>query len=123
MSDAPETPADEPAAVVPDEPTEVRPPAADLAAGGPPAPAVEPDSDAAIAGATPVTAAPAPEPVVPSAEPAAPAWTPPAPPLDSSASDSSSSGAAAVQDRPELAVAGAFAGGLVLAMILKRLAR
>lgn len=26
-------------------------------------------------------------------------------------------------DRPELAVAGAFAGGLVLALILKRLAR
>jgi hypothetical protein len=31
--------------------------------------------------------------------------------------------AAAVDDRPELAVGGAFAGGLLLALILKRLAR
>jgi hypothetical protein len=30
--------------------------------------------------------------------------------------------AAKVQDRPELAIGGAFAGGLVLALILKRLA-
>ena len=46
----------------------------------------------------------------------APAWTPPAP-----ASDGGSD--AAVANRPEVAVGAAFAGGLALALILKRLAR
>jgi hypothetical protein len=31
--------------------------------------------------------------------------------------------AAKVQERPELAVGGAFAGGMILALVLKRLAR
>jgi hypothetical protein len=43
-------------------------------------------------------------------------WSPPAPPA------SSGGGPAAVaQDRPEIAVGAAFAGGFVLALILKRL--
>ena len=46
----------------------------------------------------------------------APAWTPPTPPSDHGPG-------AVVADRPEIAVGAAFAGGLVLALILKRLAR
>ena len=62
-----------------------------------------------------------PDPVVAvTAAPEPPAWTPPAPPPDGTGM----SGAAAMAtDRPEVAVGAAFAGGLVLAMILKRLAR
>jgi hypothetical protein len=37
--------------------------------------------------------------------------------------DSSGGAAATVNDRPEIAIGGAFAGGFVIAMILKRLAR
>ncbi len=61
----------------------------------------------------------APEPAIP------PAWTSPAPPQETSgASGVGASGVAAVAaDRPEVAVGAAFAGGLVLALILKRLAR
>ncbi len=54
------------------------------------------------------------------------AWTPPPaqplpPPSPSEPSLAASTAAAA--DRPEIAVGAAFAGGFVLAMILKRLAR
>ena len=68
----------------------------------------QPESPATVAG----------EPVV---EPSGtPVWTPPAPPQE----DLGASGAAAVaNDRPEVAVGAAFAGGLVLALIFKRLAR
>ena len=57
-------------------------------------------------------------------EPAVPAWTPPPPPPPASASPSgAASGPAAIaQERPEVAVGAAFAGGFVLALILKRLA-
>ncbi|MGI9184115.1 MAG: hypothetical protein ACR2GZ_03990 [Solirubrobacteraceae bacterium] len=57
--------------------------------------------------------------------PPAPAWTPPAwtPPAADAAPDLTSSAASAVSDRPEIAVGAAFAGGLALALILKRLAR
>lgn len=132
MSDSPEKPVDEPAAVVPDDVTEVRPPAADLASGASPVLPAEPEGDAAIGGATPAPSAEEPvsapavsEPVStpPAPGAAAPTWTPPAPPQDTSSSGASSSPAAVVQDRPEIAVAGAFAGGLVFALILKRLAR
>ena len=122
MSDSPENPVDEPPAVVPDDATEVRPPAADLAAGATPAPPAEPEGDAVLGGATPTPAAQEPAPA-PAATPAAPAWTPPAPPQDTPSGGDLSSPAAVVQDRPEIAVAGAFAGGLVLALLLKRLAR
>jgi hypothetical protein len=44
---------------------------------------------------------------------------PPADPWAGGASQLS----ARVQERPELALSGAFAGGLILALILKRLAR
>jgi hypothetical protein len=44
----------------------------------------------------------------------APSWAPPA---------QDAGPAALVADRPEIAVGGAFAGGLVVALILKRLAR
>ena len=37
--------------------------------------------------------------------------------------DGTGAAAATPQDRPELAVGGAFVGGLVLALILKRLAK
>ena len=50
---------------------------------------------------------------------------PPDPPIPSGppSSPQLSGPAAALNERPELAVGGAFAGGLVLALILKRLAR
>jgi hypothetical protein len=50
----------------------------------------------------------------PPAGDAAPAWTPEA---------DNSGPAAVVADRPEIGVSAAFAGGFVLALILKRLAR
>jgi hypothetical protein len=67
-------------------------------------------------------------------EPPTVAQTAPAPPLQGDAlptdtappwaPESQSSGPAAViNDRPEIAVGAAFAGGLVFALILKRLAR
>ncbi|MDQ6731575.1 MAG: hypothetical protein M3022_15125 [Actinomycetota bacterium] len=53
-----------------------------------------------------------------------PAWTPPDPAAWASEDADAPKGLAAkVQDRPEVAVGAAFAGGLVLALILKRLAR
>ena len=57
-------------------------------------------------------------------QPTAPVWTPPPPPPPASASPSpAASGPAAIaQERPEVAVGAAFAGGFVLALILKRLA-
>jgi len=68
-----------------------------------------------------VPAAPSPEtPTVVDSIPApAPAWTPPEPPPESARATAG----AIVAERPEIAVGGAFAGGLVLALILKRLAR
>jgi hypothetical protein len=101
-------PAHEPAALKPDEPTAVHP--LDAPA--------EPTSPTPASDATP----PAPEPAPSATEPGppAPAWTPPA--ADAS-SASSPSGGSAVAERPEIAVGAAFAGGLVLALILKRLAR
>ena len=54
---------------------------------------------------------------VPVAEPT-PSWSPPA----DAAGVSGGGGAAVFQQRPELAIAGAFAGGFAIAMILKRLA-
>jgi hypothetical protein len=62
--------------------------------------------------AAPVAAAPA-VPTEPAPEP--PVALPPVPP--------GSSAETVASERPEVAVAGAFAGGLVLAMILKRLGR
>ncbi|MGH2867379.1 MAG: hypothetical protein ACRDNK_07405 [Solirubrobacteraceae bacterium] len=59
-------------------------------------------------------------PVEPTSVPPAPAWTPPA---ADATPNSSSSAASAASDRPEIAVGAAFAGGLVLALILKRVAR
>ena len=99
MSDQPESPttpgADEPAPLVPDDATAVNRTAGEPTAAEPAAPEVPPAW-------TP------------------PVWTPPAPPPDIAGA----SGAAAVAaDRPEVAVGAAFAGGLVLALILKRLAR
>lgn len=64
--------------------------------------------------------APAPEPVVPPvSEPIA--TEPPAPP--SEAPSPAAQAAALAAERPEVAVGAAFAGGLVAALILKRLAR
>ena len=82
-----------------------------------PEPATEvteaPAADATPAAAeAPVAAAPA-VPTEPAPEP--PVALPPVPP--------GSSAETVASERPEVAVAGAFAGGLVLAMILKRLGR
>jgi hypothetical protein len=94
---------DVPAALEPDAPTVSHPvpqqPAADAAPLSPVPAVPEP---------TPVPAAERLSPTSPE-----PAWAPPAPDLQTS-------GAA---DRPELAIGAAFAGGLVLALILKRFAR
>ncbi|MEO8967946.1 MAG: hypothetical protein ABI355_10080 [Solirubrobacteraceae bacterium] len=102
MSESPETPAtpgaDEPAALVPDDATAVR----------------QPDGE-------PATAEPAAPVTTPARTP--PVWTPPAPPPDTAGASGASGLTAAAADRPEVAVGAAFAGGLVLALILKRLAR
>ena len=52
----------------------------------------------------------------------APAWTPPAAPQDPPPPGGAGTAALAAE-RPEIAVGAAFAGGLVFALILKRLAR
>lgn len=109
----------------------------------------EPDAaepDAAAPGAPPTATAPAAPPdVIPPAEPLLPPAAvppvppaaavpvpppPPPPPVSPPGADDGGAGSgpaadimAAAQERPELAVGAAFAGGLVLAMILKRLAR
>jgi hypothetical protein len=77
---------------------------------------VRPASETAPAPGTAETAAPSPAPSEPVA---APALDPAAatPDLDASAAGESSGGTA--DERPELFVAGAFAGGLALAMLLK----
>lgn len=55
----------------------------------------------------------------------APAWTPPAAPQNPPPPPVADHGgsAALAAERPEIAVGAAFAGGLVFALILKRLAR
>jgi hypothetical protein len=69
-------------------------------------------------------------PLTPGDEPPLASRLPPAPPsarqlpeLHPSAQAALSGAASAIEEKPELAVGGAFAGGLVLALILKRLAR
>jgi hypothetical protein len=98
---------DVPAVVGPDAPTDV--------VAGPqldPAPAVEVE---------PVPAVPPPPPAPPPAPAIAP--PPPHPPTPDRGPDDSGGPAAVAAERPEIAVGAAFAGGLVLALILKRLAR
>jgi hypothetical protein len=68
----------------------------------------------AAAAEAPVAAVPA-VPTAPAPAPEPPVAIPPVEP--------GSSAEAAVSERPEVAVAAAFAGGLVLAVILKRLGR
>jgi hypothetical protein len=123
VSEQPESPAtpgaDEPAALVPDDATAVHPTGGEPT-GTEPTLAAAPVNEPSGGSGSPIPGV-VPDPVVPertASDPAA--WTPPAPPDESSGA----SGAAAVAtDRPEVAVGAAFAGGLVLALILKRLAR
>jgi hypothetical protein len=113
---------DVPAAVEPDAPTEAQPSGESSAATlvDQPSPVTE------------VASVPEPPPAVPEPPPAVPepppapepppvpeprAWSPDAEP------EPVSGPAALAADRPEVAVGAAFAGGLVLALILKRLAR
>lgn len=71
-------------------------------------------------GGAPANVAPVPPvPAPPPAYSAPPGAAPPA----SAAAGTSTGPAALPDDRPELAVGAAFAGGFVLAMLLKRLAR
>jgi hypothetical protein len=99
---------------------------------------------AAVPEAAPAAASPDPAPVAAATEPtggtpasgaysgasaaaaasasADPTWSPASDPAFGS-SDSGGGPAALLQERPEVAVGAAFAGGFVLAMILKRLAR
>jgi hypothetical protein len=56
---------------------------------------------------------------LPPAPPPGVQMLPPPPPAQAALS----AAASAIQEKPEIAVGGAFAGGLVLALILKRLAR
>jgi hypothetical protein len=117
-----------PAALGHDSPTDVQPVDETQLPGGPAAPAVPPPPPAS-ATAMDSQGAEAPA-AVPPPEPGESASTLP-PPVGRVGSDSPAwrpedepSGAAAVAaDRPEVAVGAAFAGGLVLALILKRLAR
>jgi hypothetical protein len=81
-------------------------PAPDTVSGPVPADAGEPPTAAQLPMSAPVAGPP------PAGE--TPAWTP----------DADQTGpAAVVADRPEIGVSAAFAGGFVLALILKRLAR
>jgi hypothetical protein len=59
------------------------------------------------------------EPSLPAAEISAPV----AEPAPTTAASAGSPAASILEERPEVAIAGAFVGGLVLALILKRLAR
>jgi hypothetical protein len=126
---AEESEGDQPAALAPDGAvTEAGPPE--------PAGAAEPVAPAPV-GAEPEPPAGAPEPPagapappVPTTASAPPAAAPPPPPPltllpsgDSGPSGPAGLAAAFPSDRPERAVGAAFAGGLVLALILKRLAR
>jgi hypothetical protein len=148
-----QTPAgDEPAAIEPDAPTEAQSPE-DLSAAtvvdqpspvtevaavpqpvapaAPPAPELPdvPEPPPAIAAALEGKAV---EPPVVPPEPGDSVSTPPPPVPEPSAwtpssspegSDTPSGPAALAADRPEVAIGAAFAGGLVLALLLKRLAR
>jgi hypothetical protein len=93
-------------------------------------PTPEPPPAAAVpapaAPAPPVPAAPAPPVPAPDPKPSAPeavVW--PAPVAEGAAADAGGGAgpSSMLTDRPEVAIGGAFAGGLVLAMILKRLAK
>jgi hypothetical protein len=111
--DGPESAGDVPAALGPDAPTDVRPP--------PPPP---PAAIAAAIDSQDVEAPAVVAPVDPGDSPAvAPPAVPPVPDWQPEDDVSSGGPAALAADRPEIAVGGAFAGGLVLALILKRLAR
>jgi hypothetical protein len=118
---------DEPAALGPDAPTDVHPatepttpaaPAAESpAVPPPPPPAIAEAMDSQDVGVPPAVAPlePGDSPVVdPPPDAPAPSWRP---------EDEPSTAAALAAERPEIAVGAAFTGGLVLAMILKRLAR
>jgi hypothetical protein len=116
QSQSPEQPdeqqaGDVPAALEPDAPTEAHP-------------VIEAESESPAAPEEPTGSAPA-EPPVP--EPPA-AWTSPysaAPDVPASATDAPALATpeAFTAGRPEIAVGAAFAGGFVLALILKRLGR
>jgi hypothetical protein len=118
---------DMPAALGPDAPTDVHPageppaPAAPAAASPavppPPPPAIAAAMDSQDVGVTPAVA-----PLEPGDSPAGSA-PPVAPAPDSRPEDEPSAAAALAAERPEVAVGAAFTGGLVLALILKRLAR
>jgi hypothetical protein len=82
----------------------------------PGAPAFSAPAAPATAGQRPALGAP--EPTPPAPEPTV--WPPPRPDRETS---SDGTGGGAVTDRPEVMVGGAFAGGFLLALILRRLAR
>lgn len=118
---------DVPAALGPDVPTDVH------AVGEPPAPAAPVGESPAVAPPPPPAIAvamdsqdvgvpPAVAPLEPGDSPAV--SVPPGAPAPSWPPEDEPSGATALAaERPEIAVGAAFAGGLVLALILKRLAR
>jgi hypothetical protein len=102
---------DVPAALGPDAPTDVHP------AGGPedePAPVVTPPPEPPPVPPPPPGPPPVPPPPPPQAVAPASGWRP---------EDEPSGPAAVAAERPEIAVGAAFAGGFVLALILKRLGR
>lgn len=92
--------------------------------GGDQPAALVPDEVPAAASAPPAASTP-PAAFAPADAPAPPAPAPPPPPAELPSGEGDPAGIAAAfpADRPERAVGAAFAGGLVLALILKRLAR
>lgn len=136
--------ADEAATVV-DEPVPaavVEAPAAEPAVPAPPAVAPAPPAPAATPPATTPPAPPSPPltggpwvPTATGAKPPEPAPEPPAPPTDIAARGggiaaqsvpsypTSAADGRSAASRPEIPIGGAFAGGLVVALILKRLAK
>jgi hypothetical protein len=133
VTDQPQSPeqqaGDVPAALQPDAPTIAHPvidPAFDLGSPPEPAPASEPPAPSEPPPSGEPSAVD--EPAAPD-EPPAPAppaaWTPPYSAPDVAATDTPAldTPTTSVADRPEIAVGAAFAGGFILALILKRLGR
>jgi hypothetical protein len=119
-----ETPAQEEA---PDQPAALKPDGEATPPADPPTAAEPAEAPTAVEPVDPPTAVEEPAEPPPAAETPPPDAAvpppPPVPPLASDPNDASGGLAATIEERPELAAGAAFAGGLILALILKRLAR
>jgi hypothetical protein len=119
VTEQPETPGEEPASAAGEESWTPATPRDEEPTAVEPGPTPQPPIPPTEAPAAPPESAATAE-LEPPPEPATAAAPPPPP----ASQDSPNAGpTAAINERPELAVGGAFAGGFILAMILRRLAR